>query len=387
MDANLYTTEDMLARLVGFPTVSDRSNLDLINFVRAYLGEFGIGCELTFDETGEKANLHAIVGPRVDGGVVLSGHTDVVPVAGQAWTSEPFELAERDGRFYGRGTADMKSFAAIALAHVPQMLAADLKRPIHIALSYDEEIGCIGAPRMIEAMVREGPRPAAVIVGEPTSMRVVDSHKGTMLLRTTVTGKSVHSSQLNRGVSAITAAARIIGWLDERTRANRAETSQDSPFDPPYTTLHCGVLEGGTAHNIVARSAWFYTDVRSLPHESQDEWQDRYETFVRNEVEPEMKAGAREAGIAIERLSAVPGLQPEENGAAEELARRLTGDNSRNVVVYGTEAGQFQAAGLSTIVCGPGSIDQAHQPDEFIEKAQLLAGETFIRRLIRELTQ
>ncbi|NRG17247.1 acetylornithine deacetylase [Rhizobiales bacterium] len=376
----------MLSRLVGFQTVSDRSNLDLINFIRAYLGEFGIDCTLTFDETGEKANLHAIVGPRIDGGVVLSGHTDVVPVAGQSWSSDPFTLCERDGRFYGRGTADMKSFAAIALAHVPQMVAANLKRPIHIALSYDEEIGCIGAPRMIEAMVSDGPSPAAVIVGEPTSMKVVDSHKGTMLLRTTVTGKSVHSSQLNRGVSAITAAARIIGWLDERTRANIGETPPGSPFDPPYTTLHCGVLEGGTAHNIVAKSAWFYTDIRSLPHESQDEWQARYESFVRSEVEPEMKAGAPEAGITIERLSAVPGLQPEENGGAEELARRLTGDNSRNVVVYGTEAGQFQEAGFSTIVCGPGSIDQAHQPDEFIEKAQLVAGEAFIRRLMRELT-
>lgn len=377
----------MLSRLVGFPTVSDRSNLDLIDFVRAYLGEFGIDCNLTFDETGEKANLHAVIGPRIDGGVVLSGHTDVVPVAGQSWSSAPFDLTERDGRFYGRGTADMKSFAAIALSHVPQMVAANLKRPIHIALSYDEEIGCIGAPRMIEAMVRDGPRPAAVIVGEPTSMKVVDSHKGTMLLRTTITGKSVHSSQLNRGVSAIAAAARIVAWLDERTQANLRETPPDSPFDPPYTTLHCGVLEGGTAHNIVAKSAWFYTDIRSLPHEAQDEWQERYENFVRGEVEPQMKAGAAEAGIAIERLSAVPGLQPEENGAAEELARRLTGDNSRNVVVYGTEAGQFQEAGFSTIVCGPGSIDQAHQPDEFIEKAQLVAGEAFIRGLIGELTK
>ncbi|WP_244313663.1 acetylornithine deacetylase [Stappia sediminis] len=386
MDATRYSTEEMLARLVGFPTVSDRSNLDLIDFVRAYLGGFGIASELTFDETGEKANLHAVIGPRVDGGVVLSGHTDVVPVAGQNWSGDPFELTERDGKLFGRGTADMKSFAAIALSHVPRMMAANLKRPIHIALSYDEETGCLGAPRMIEAMMREGPRPAAVIVGEPTSMKVVDSHKGTMLLRTTVTGKSVHSSQLNRGVSAITAAARIVAWLDGRTRANIAETPKDSPFDPPYTTLHCGVLEGGTAHNIVARSAWFYTDVRSLPHESQDEWQERYETFVRSEIEPEMKARAAEAEIRIERVSAVPGLQPEENGAAEELARRLTGDNSRNVVVYGTEAGQFQAAGLSTIVCGPGSIDQAHQPDEFIEKAQLLAGEAFIRRLIGELT-
>ncbi len=392
-----YTAKEMLAKLVSFPTVSQNSNLDLIRFVESYLADHGVASRLTYDDTGEKANLHAVIGPQVDGGVVLSGHTDVVPTEGQNWSSDPFVLTERDGALFGRGAADMKAFSAIALALVPEMIAAPLRRPIHIALSYDEEVGCLGAPRLIDDMMAEGPRPVSVIVGEPTLMKVVVGQKGTALLRTSVTGYPVHSSQLNRGASAITAAARLITWLDEQTSANAAAADPACRFDPPYTTLHCGTVSGGTAHNIVAQNCSFLTDIRWLPDERLEDWVARYETYVRDVVEPDLQARHPDTSIEIEQLAYVPGLRPEpfaQEGAssdgdaqfeAEALARRITGDNERTVVVYGTEAGQFQAAGLSVVVCGPGSIDQAHQPDEFITVAQLLAGETFIRKMIGAL--
>lgn len=379
------SVEALLARLVAFPTVSTASNLNLIHFVRDVLRNHGIEARLVPSADGDKANLHAVIGPRVDGGVVLSGHTDVVPVEGQSWSSEPFTLTDRGGRLYGRGTADMKAFAAIALALLPEMAAAGLKRPIHLALSYDEEVGCFGAPDMIADMLEAGPRPAAVIVGEPTEMKVVTAHKGTAVLRTTVTGHAVHSSHLDRGVSAVSAAARIITWLEDRTAENRHTADPGLPFDPPFTTLHCGMIQGGTAHNIVARNCWFLTDIRNVPHESLAEWEECYARHLRDIVDPALKAAHPAAGVALERLAHVPGLRPERDGSAEALARKLTGDNGRRVVAYGTEAGLFQQAGLSTVVCGPGSIEQAHQPDEFIEKTQLSAGVTFLRRLISAL--
>ncbi|WP_029059512.1 acetylornithine deacetylase [Stappia stellulata] len=382
-----YSAQEMLARLVAFPTVSSASNLDLISFAEDFLSGHGVASTRVYDETGTKAALHACIGPRVDGGVVLSAHTDVVPVEGQAWTRDPFALSEEGGRLYGRGTCDMKGFAALMLAGVPDMVKADLKRPIHLALSYDEEVGCLGAPPMIEDMMSDGPRPDCVIVGEPSMMKVITGHKGTSLLKVTVRGHSVHSSQWERGVSAVANAARIVTWLDDRTRENRDNADRDLPFDPPFTTLHCGMIEGGTAANIVSKHCEFVTDIRSLPDETIDMWQERLETYVAQQIVPEMKRVNPQADVTIERLAHVPPLMPEENGAAETMARRLTGDNGEHMVVYGTEAGQFQARGLSAVVCGPGSIDQAHQPDEFIDLGQLRAGEAFVARLIDTMSE
>ena len=382
------TSREMLETLVGFPTVSRDSNLPLIEFVRDYLARHGVDSHLVENADGSKANLWATIGPDVAGGVVLSGHTDVVPVDGQAWSSDPFTLTERDGRLYGRGTADMKAFQAIALALVPEMLAADLKRPIHLALSYDEEVGCLGAPDMIRDIRARAPAPGAVIVGEPTTMQVVTQHKGVLGLRTRVTGYEVHSSLMHTGVSAVSNAARLVAWLDDRTVENRerAERSGGNPlFDPPYTTVHCGVIKGGTAHNITARECSFSTDIRTVPGERGETYLERYRTHAA-ELEAHMHAVHPATGIDIKVTANAPGCRPETDGAAESLCRRLTGDNGEHVVAFGAEGGQFQDEGFSTVLCGPGSIEQAHQADEFISLEQLAAGEAFQRRLIDYLS-
>jgi acetylornithine deacetylase len=307
-----------------------------------------------------------------------------VPVEGQAWSSDPWTLTERDGRLYGRGSADMKGFDALVLALVPHMVSTPLKRPIHIALSYDEEIACRGAPFMVREMAATLPRPAAVIVGEPTRHAVVTGHKASVQLRTEVTGRAVHSSRIDQGVSAVMVAARLVTWLEDVMEENIRRADPASPFEPPYTTLHCGVMQGGTAGNIVASSAWFYSDIRAIPTESPWDYLERYRAYARDVIEPRMKAVAPEAGIAVEVVSGIPGLRPETDGEAERLCRRITGDNGSHVVSYGTEAGLFQNAGWSTVVCGPGDIAQAHQPDEYIEVSELEAGDRFLRRLIAE---
>lgn len=380
------TPREMLAKLVSFNTESQRSNLDLIHFCRDYLASLGVESRLAPSPDGEKANLYATIGPAAAGGVVLSGHTDVVPVAGQAWSSDPWTLTERDGRLYGRGTCDMKGFDAIALALVPEMLAAPLKRPVHIALSYDEEVGCRGARVMIEAMAKDGLAPSAVIVGEPSMMKVVTGHKGGLRMRTTVRGHAVHSSRIDVGVSAVMVAAELMHWHNETMAANKASTPATNGFEPPYSTLHVGVVEGGTAVNIAAEHCSFTHEVRCIPGELQEDYVARYRAKLA-EVEAGMKAIAPETGIDFEVTSDTPAMGPESDGAAEALCRRLTGDNGRHVVAYGTEGGLFQRAGWSTVVCGPGDIAQAHQPDEFIAIAQLDAGTAFIRSLIADLSR
>ncbi len=379
---------EMLDRCVGFDTVSSRSNLPLVDFIREYLASHGVPVTLVHDDTGDKAAVYATVGPAVPGGVVLSGHLDVVPVDGQPWTSDPFAVTERDGRLYGRGTADMKSFVAIALALVPEMLAANLKRPVHLALSYDEEVGCQGAPRMIAHMKDRIPTPEAVIVGEPTELAVVTHQKATFSIRTEVTGRPVHSSQVDRGVSAVAVGARCVAFLDDILRENMANPRPGVPFDPPFTTVHTGMISGGTAHNIVARACSFVTDIRALPGEDPRAIMRRYQAFAAERLEPAMKAVAPETGVSIRVRADVPGLSPGEDRRAEELCRRLTGDNGVHGVSYGTEAGQFlEGAGWSVVICGPGSIDEAHQPDEFITVEQFEAGVAFARRLVAELAR
>jgi acetylornithine deacetylase len=279
----------------------------------------------------------------------------------------------------------MKGFDALVLALVPEMVKAPLKRPVHIALSYDEEIACRGAPSMVDAMAKSLPKPAAVIVGEPTRHVVVTGHKASVQLRTQVAGYAVHSSRIDQGVSAVMNAARLVTWHEDAMEENRRRADAANPFEPPYTTLHCGMMAGGNAANVVSSSAWFFSDIRAIPTESPRDYLERYKAYVREIVEPRMKAIRPETGIAVELIAEVPGLRPETDGEAERLMRRLTGDNGTHVVSYGTEAGIFQRAGWSTVVCGPGDIAQAHQPDEYIEIGELEAGERLLRRIIGEL--
>jgi len=372
----------MIAKLVGFATVSLDSNLELIEYVSSYLAEQGVDSRLVPNADESKANLFATIGPMVAGGVVLSGHTDVVPVDGQPWDSDPFALTEKNGRLYGRGTADMKSFFAIALALVPEMIERGLVRPIHLALSYDEEIGCLGAPALIQCIAAELPAPRAVVVGEPTDMRIVTAHKSITGLQTVVTGHEAHSSQTHRGVSAVMTAARLITFLEDMARENAARPASKTSFEPAYSTIHVGTVRGGTATNIISRECRFSWDVRCIPEDDPQDFLDRFDRYCRDEILPGMQAVAAEANIVTTLACSVPALGPEPDGAAEALVRLLTGYNASEAVAYVAEAGQFQQAGFSTVLCGPGSIDQAHQPNEYIEKSQVHACVDFMRRLI-----
>ncbi len=381
-----YTAKEMLEKLVGFPSVSSESNLPIIEFVESYLAEHGVKSWRVYDETGLKSNLYAQIGPDVDGGVVLSGHTDVVPTVGQAWDTDPFVLTEIDGKLFGRGSCDMKGFLATGLALVPEMVAADLKYPIQFALSYDEEVGCIGAPFMISEMVGKLPKARAVIVGEPSMMQVVTGHKGAIGFQTKVHGFEIHSSLMHNGVSAVMTAARLVEWLRVQFEEgmNATPNDIDAIFEPPFTTFHVGVMNGGTATNITAKFCEFSTDIRCPPSQDPVVWFNRYMDFVAK-VEAEIQAIIPEASIEVISRDVNPALKPETNGEAESLVRQVTGDNGTHVVSYGTEAGQFQREGYSVVVCGPGSIEQAHQPNEFIAVSQLEAGVVFIRNIIEKL--
>jgi len=377
-----YGTIELISKLVSFATVSRDSNLELIEFVRTYLEGHDVECHLVPNGDASKSNLYATIGPMVEGGVVLSGHTDVVPVDGQPWDTDPFTVVEQDGRLYGRGTADMKSFLAVALGLVPEMIERGLKRPIHLAFSYDEEVGCMGAPGMIERIAAEIPRPRAVLVGEPTLMRIVNAHKSLTGLETVVTGHEAHSSQTHRGVSAVMTAARLIAFLDDLAKERAEGPTSKMPFEPPYSTVHVGTVQGGTATNIISRECRFTWDVRCIPEDDPKTILDRFEGFCRDEVLPAMRTVAPGADIATERLYGAPGMLPEPDGEAEALVRELTGYNATDVVAFLAEAGLFQEAGFSTVLCGPGSIDQAHQPNEYIDKSQVDECVEFMRRLI-----
>jgi len=375
------TPREMIERLIAFDTTSAKSNLDLIEFVEDYLDGLGVASHRFANPEGTKANLFATLGPEVPGGVVLSGHSDVVPVAGQAWDSDPFQVAEREGKLYGRGVADMKSFIAIALALAPRFLAAPLKKPVHLAISYDEEVGCLGVGSMIEGLEKIAPRPRIVLVGEPTLMKVVNAHKGVFVFRTTIEGREAHSSLPQLGASASLAAARLGTVIAEMAAEKKASASPDCPFEPPYSSFNLGVIEAGTAVNIIPNRASLSWEFRLLPGDDPQAVVARFERAVAEEVLPYLRETHPGASIVTEALATVPPLEPERHGAAEELARRLTGSNATEVVAYGTEGGHFQKAGLSVVVCGPGSIEQAHKPNEFIDLGQIAACETFLGKL------
>jgi acetylornithine deacetylase len=373
----------MLARLVAFDTVSARSNLALIEFVKDFLASHGVEARILRSPDGAKANLLATIGPMREGGVILSGHTDVVPVENQPWTSDPFRLEARGGRLYGRGSADMKGFIAVALALLPEFLAAGLERPIHLAFSHDEEVGCRGAPALIAAIARELPRPALAIVGEPTEMRLANRHKGIHGFETVVTGRDGHSSAPDAGLNAIMAAAEILGFLDRLAAEFRENGPFDSGFRPPHSTLNVGEIAGGTAVNIVARQCRIRWEFRPVPDHAPDLIRSRFDRFVGQDLLPRLKARAAEAAVETRQMACVPGLRPGTASPAEALVRHLTGLNEAIGVAFTTEAGLFQEAGLPAVVIGPGSIAQAHQPDEFVEESQLEDCARFLRRLAR----
>jgi len=383
------TGEDLTARalpiletLVGFDTTSRLSNLALVEWVEAYLAGHGVASRRAPNADGTKTNLMASVGPALPGGVVLSGHTDVVPVDGQPWTSDPFAVTERDGRLYGRGTCDMKGFLALSLAAVPDLIAAGPKLPVHLAFSYDEEVGCLGAPDMIAVIAREFPRPALVVVGEPTSMEAVTGHKGIATFRIIVNGKEAHSSQPHLGVSAVMEAVPLMARLTALAAQLQREADPASPFTPKGATLTIGQVNGGTAPNILARECVVLFDLRYPAGLVPDKALAGVFQAVAD-LDVALKARAPQAGARIERRSAAPPLAPEPGGPAETFARRLAGDNGPSrVVAFAAEAGQFQEAGFSTVICGPGSIDQAHQPDEYVERSQMERGAAFMSRLV-----
>jgi acetylornithine deacetylase len=375
------SSTEMIRKLVGFDTTSRESNLALIEFVRGYLDDFGIRSELVFDAEKRKANLYATIGPEDRGGVMLSGHSDVVPVDGQSWTSGPFAVAERDGRLYGRGTSDMKSFIAVMLAMVPEFIAAEAPVPVHLALTYDEEVGCIGVRGLIARLGHLPVKPRLCIIGEPTLMQPVVAHKGKRSMHCRVAGHESHSALAHLGVNAIEIAAEMVVRVRQIARRKREAGPYDDGFTPPYTTVHTGTIAGGTALNIVPRECRFDFEIRHLPGDDADAVTDELRRHAAALL-PEMQGVSADTGIAFEEYNAIPALATPAGSEVVALARALTGANALGKVSFGTEGGLYQQAGIPTVICGPGSIEQAHRPDEWIALDQVRECETFMRRLI-----
>ncbi len=380
----LDRTLRLLDDLVMFPTVTHTSNLELVHHAEAVLGTVGATCTRTWDANGNKANLFATIGPPVDGGVVLSAHTDVVPADDDQWASPPFVATRRDGRVYGRGTADMKGFIACVLAMAPRFAAAELVRPVHIALTFDEEVGCLGAPLLIAEMARTGPLPAAAIIGEPTMMGVMTGHKGCYEYTTTITGVAGHGSVPSRAVNSIWHAARYVMRLHDLAQELRTRAPAHSPFDPPESTLSIGTITGGQARNVVPGSCSFDWEFRPI-----NDADARMVAEAVHQLEGEEAARLRalhpDADISTTIVGEVGGLDTPTDDPAVELMRRLLDDPVLGVASYNTEAGLFQQAGISSVVCGPGSIDVAHRPDEYVEVAQLEACLAMLERVVDEL--
>ena len=372
---------ELLDRMVAFATVSACSNLDLIRFVEQYLSQEGVSSHLCYDETGERANLHALVGPAVDGGVVLNGHTDVVPVDGQRWTSDPFRLTERGGRLYGRGAVDMKGFLACMLAAVPLWKQMPLKRPIHISMCYDEEIGGFGAPGLIEDMAQTVPRPSVAIVGEPTEMRIVTGHKGAFEMRPEIIGLEAHASDPRKGANAISFAAQLIGYLENRARILAATPDPTSGFEPPFTTISVGTVHGGTARNVIPGYCALDWELRFIPGTDAEAVMADIHDYVSSTLLPDLNRQYPGADIRMRTEAKVPALDDRNSHEAVALLTEITGLNKTDVVPFGTDAGHFSDAGISTVVFGPGSIDQAHKPDEYIELSELGRCMAFLGKL------
>lgn len=378
---NDRSSRTLLERLIGFATVSRESNLEMIEFVRRYLDELGVESELFYNAERTKANLFATIGPRERGGIVLSGHTDVVPVDGQAWTVEPFRLTERDGRLFGRGTADMKGFIASALAAVPLFLERELTLPVHLAFSYDEEVGCLGVRPMLAELDRRPHKPVLCLIGEPTGLKPVLGHKGKLAMRCQVKGAPCHSAYAPYGVNAIQNAARMIGRLEEIGERLARPELHDERFDPPFSTVQTGVIKGGRVLNIVPAECEFDFEVRALPGFDAQQVADELQTYAETELLPKMRAVKSDTDIRFQSLSAYPGLATSPESDAARLLALLSGSADFGTVAFGTEGGLFDQAGIPTVVCGPGSMDQGHKPDEFVTVEQLRNCDAMLARL------
>jgi acetylornithine deacetylase len=380
-------TKALLAELVAFPTVSSDSNLALIAHLAGRLESSGARVDIHLDPAGQKANLFATIGPDTDGGIVLSGHTDVVPVTDQEWATDPFEMAERDGRLYGRGTCDMKGFIAAAVIMAPRLTEAVRDRPLHFAFTHDEEVGCIGARALAETLRDKGLRPAVAIIGEPTSMRIVEGHKGCFEYSTHFTGLEGHGSAPDRGVNAVEYAVRYVTRLLELKEALKARAPARSRFDPPWTTINTGALTGGHAHNIIPGRARVDWEMRPMQAGDAEFVKSDLARYCAETLLPAMRAVSPEADILTETIGEVDGLVPADENEAKAILMELTGATEAGLVPFGTEAGIFQAMGMSAVICGPGSIEQAHKPDEFVTVAQLSECLGMLERLSARLAR
>jgi len=384
----MTNTENLLKKLVSFPVLGGESNLSIIHWIKEYVESYGIAVNLLPDESGTKASLHCRIGPEVNGGVILSGHTDVVPVEGQEWTSEPFVLTDKgDGKLYGRGSCDMKGFIACCLAALPQMVAADLKKPIYFAFSYDEEVGCLAGPELAKAFHTEYTEtPKYAIIGEPSLMEPIVGQKGIYILETQVNGSAGHSSRIKQEVSAIHESMRLILWLENRMNQLIADQRLDARFHPPHSTLHIGKVQGGIAPNVIADKAHFFWDLRTIPMDDIQTIVSEFETYCR-ERENELRQVFPDFAIkTTEDHPPVPHLDTRADDEVVALVQRLSGNTKLNTVAYAAEAGQFANEGFQTAICGPGSIAQAHRADEFIDKDELVKGVAMLEKLIQELS-
>ncbi|WP_454842242.1 acetylornithine deacetylase [Pseudomonas hormoni] len=383
----MSASRDLLETLVTFDTTSRESNLLLIEFVRDYLASFDVPCELIYNEQRSKANLFATIGPAGTPGIVLSGHTDVVPVDGQPWTVAPFELTEHDGKLFGRGTADMKGYIACVLALVPSLVNAPLRRPVHIALSYDEEIGCLGVRSLLAALEQRPVKPMLCIIGEPTELKPVLGHKGKLAMRCDIQGHACHSAYAPLGVNAIEYAAELIGELGRIGNRLKAPEHRDARFDPPFSTVQTGVIGGGKALNIVPADCRFDFEIRALPSHDPSDVARELKTYAEQQVLPRMRAVSEQSEIRFSELSAYPGLVTDAHSEAAELIAAFCGSRAFGTVAFGTEGGLFDAAGIPTVVCGPGSMDQGHKPDEFVSLEQLDGCDAMLQRMLLSISE
>ena len=382
-----HTSRTLLDRLIGFATVSRDSNLELISFVQQYLAELGVESELFHNAERTKANLFATMGPRDRGGIVLSGHTDVVPVDGQPWTVDPFRLTEKDGRLYGRGAADMKGYLASVLAAVPVFLERKLEVPVHLAFSYDEEVGCLGVRPMLAELEKRAHKPRLCLIGEPTGLQPVLGHKGKFAMRCHVKGAACHSAYAPYGVNAIQYAARLINQLESIGDELARPEHHDERFDPPFSTVQTGVIKGGRALNIVPAECEFDFEVRTVPGFDANSVADRLLRYAEVELLPKMRAVKADTGIDLQPLNAYPELATSPDSEAARLLAWLSGSNQFGTVAFGTEGGLFTQAGIPTVVCGPGSMEQGHKPDEFVTVDQLERCDAMLARLAQYAAQ
>jgi acetylornithine deacetylase len=382
------TVEEILAKLVSYPVLGGESNMSIIHWIKEYIESYGVATTLVPNEEGNKASLHCRIGPAVDGGVILSGHTDVVPVEGQEWTTNPFELSDKgDGKLYGRGSCDMKGFLACCLAALPEMVKTELKKPIYFAFSYDEEVGCLAGPELAKAIhtdYKETPKYA--IIGEPSLMEPIVGQKGIYILETYVNGSAGHSSRIKQEVSAIHEAMRLILWLENKMNQLIEDNRLDDRFHPPHSSIHVGLVNGGIAPNVIADKAHFYWDLRTIPMDDTESIVAEFEVFCRQREEELRQIFPGFKIDTIENHPPVPPLDTKADDDVVDLVKRISGKSKLNTVAYAAEAGQFANEGFQTAICGPGSIAQAHRANEFIAKDELVKGMQMMRHLIHELS-